>query len=102
MESVRTKTIEFENKFSAKRTIVTNWLIYSENYHSQLQIDCDGRKITPVAAYSMINGYLITNCPDVNNPSFVGQKYVDLGIKISLVYFAIISLWVIFITKFSR
>ncbi len=97
------KTIEFENKFSAKKgQIVTNWLIYSENYHSQLQIDCDGRKITPVAAYSMINGYLITNCPDVNNPSFVGQKYVDLGIKISLVYFAIISLWVIFITKFSR
>lgn len=97
------KTKEFEEKFVNKnKTNVSDWLIYSENYHPQLQLDCGGLKIVSIPVYSMINGYLINNCPDSKDPYFVGQKYVDLGIKISLVSFAIISLWVIFLKRFSH
>lgn len=85
-EDSESKTNQFLEKFSNNTEKKDqHWLISSQNYHPMLKLDCGNSQIDPIPVYSMINGYNLTDCGDLGNIYFEGQKYVDLGIKISLV-----------------
>lgn len=89
---------EFVEKFG-KSDGGVEWLIYSQNYNPLFILDCGNIQISSTPIYSSLNAFPLINCDNPKNVYFEGQKWLDLGIKISLASFAIISLWAIISKK---
>jgi len=59
-------------------------LVFSESYHPLWKAYIDGEERSPIPVYSIINGFFINRTGDFDvTISFTGQRYADLGLRIS-------------------
>ncbi|MCD6241850.1 hypothetical protein J7K27_10155, partial [Candidatus Bathyarchaeota archaeon] len=67
-------------------------LVFSDAYHPLWRaILDDGTEVKPVNLYHIVNGFFINRTGEFNlTVRFIGQDYVDLGFKISLVTFILV------------
>jgi len=71
-------------------------LIFSEAYHPLWRAYLDGHEISPVIAYSVVNGFYINKTGDFDiKIYFTGQIYADIGLKISIVTLVITIIFII-------
>jgi len=59
-------------------------LIFSDSYHPLWKAYVDGTEISPITAYSFVNGFFINKTGQFDiTIYFTGQTYADIGLKIS-------------------
>jgi len=67
-------------------------LIFSDSYHPLWKVCVDKTEISPITAYSFVNGFFINKTGQFDvTLYFKGQTYADTGIKISVASFVITS-----------
>jgi hypothetical protein len=65
-------------------------LVLSESYNSLWKAIVENEEITPIPAYSLVNGFFINKTGNLTiTIYFTGQTYVDIGLKITLTSFLV-------------
>jgi len=66
-------------------------LVFSDSYHPLWKAFLDNSEVSPVIAYSFVNGFFINKTGDFDvTLYFTGQIYADLGLRISTITFVVI------------
>ncbi|MCK4436289.1 hypothetical protein KAU87_05695, partial [Candidatus Bathyarchaeota archaeon] len=66
-------------------------LVFSDSYHPLWKAFLDNSEVSPVIAYSFVNGFFINKTGDFDvTVYFTGQIYADLGLRISTITFVVI------------
>jgi hypothetical protein len=65
-------------------------LVLSESYNPLWKLHVNGEEISPVIAYSFLNGFFINSTGNLEMTlHFAGQDYVDVGLKIASTTFVV-------------
>jgi hypothetical protein len=66
-------------------------MIFSDSYHPLWKADVDGTIVSPMTAYHMVNGFYVNKSGELTILlTFGGEMYVDIGLGISAVTFAVV------------
>lgn len=75
-------------------------LVFSEAYHPMWKAYIDGEEMSPIPAYSIVNGFYINKTGNFDvTIYFTGQTYADVGLKISMVALIIVGAMLIIPSK---
>lgn len=68
-----------------------SFLIFSDSYNPLWKAYVDNSEVSPVVAYSFVNGFFINKTGDFDlTLYFTGQTYADLGLRVSIITFVVI------------
>jgi len=76
-----------ESRYAAHvKTDKPFFLIFSEAHHPLWRAFIDDQEISPIVAYSVVNGFFINKTGEFDvTINFTGQTYADIGLKISAI-----------------
>jgi hypothetical protein len=75
-------------------------LIFSESYHPMWKAYIDGKEISPIPTYSLVNGFYINKTGNFNvTIYFTGQTYANIGLQISMITLIIVVAIIIIPSK---
>jgi hypothetical protein len=89
------RSLTYEKKSAHEYLIHVNntapfLMIFSDSYHPLWKADVEGTTVSPMTAYYMVNGFYVNKSGELTILlTFGGEMYVDIGLGISAVTFAV-------------